>query len=102
MNEEEERPCRKKRKCSCSRVNSSIEPNGFHLGLKSLYVFDHSINGKSIGKKFLFLKKIEWINRETDRNAKLVVRMEGKSTFLTDPRLTRKFRLLSSVSFDYS
>jgi hypothetical protein len=30
------------------------------------------------------------INREKDRSAKLVIRMEGKSTFITDPRLMCK------------
>ncbi len=55
-------------------------------------MFDHLINGKEIRKKNrLFGIRYLIINREKDRNAKLVIRMEGKSTFITDFRLTCKF-----------
>ena len=59
------------------------------IGLKSLYVFDHLTNGKEWEN--LIQKKILMMSREKDRKAKLIIRMEGNSTFLTDPRLTRKF-----------
>jgi hypothetical protein len=52
-------------------------------------VFDHLINGKENRRKYN-LKNIWNIRSEKDRNAKLVIRMEEKSTFITDPKLTCK------------
>ena len=35
-------------------------------------------------------------HREKDRNAKLIIQMHGQSTFITDPRTSRKWSLLRS------
>ena len=52
-------------------------------------MFDHLINGKENRRK-TNSKRYLIIHSEKDRNAKLVIRMEERSTFITDPRLTCK------------
>ncbi len=57
-------------------------------------MFGHLINGRE--NKFNFEQKKSnfdlKINREKDRNAKLIIKMHGQSTFISDPKAPRKYK----------